>query len=578
MLLELKVENFAIISSLLFMPSSGLNVLSGETGAGKSLIADALAALILGKTDDELIKSSADSAKINGLFTTSGSRRAKINKLLQNKGLSVDAFGQLVLACEIKRAGRSSFRINGDICSRTVMQEVGSLLVDIHGQSDHLSLLNTASHLEILDRFSLSTAQSAEYGEHYKTLKANIEYYKSLQAAAQERIKQADFLTFQLNEIRQARLKDGEEEELTTRKNVLTATDSIKSACFDAYHLLNGERMGNLSVENNTAQAAKTIERLTIKDPSLKELAERLRAAALEISDCAGEIHNYADALEFSPAALEETENRLSIIRALKRKYGIDIAAILKKENDLEKELNTLNTVQQDLQNLRSQIKLQQASLGDLGEKLLKARQGGALALQSKVENELKDLNMPDVLFKVDFMLTIAPNGLPFSDGQHYVYNENGIGAVQFLIKTNPGEDFKPLNKIASTGEMSRFTLALKSALADIDSTPTLVFDEIDIGVGARSGHILGRKIYCIACNRQVICVTHLAQIAAYAQSHFTVRKESADGFTQSNLRQLSGQGVLNELAIMLSGTQSTIKEQAAREVLAEADEYKARG
>ena len=574
MLLELKVDNFAIISSLLFSPSGGLNVLSGETGAGKSLVADALASLILGQTGDEFVKSGAESAKISGLFQTKDARQKQIDNLLQSKGIAPEPDGQIILSCEIKKAGRSSFRINSESCSRSLMQEVGSLLADIHGQSDHLSLLNPHKHLQILDTFSGTTEQAAKFAAGYKTLKEHIEKYRLIQANINERVSQAEFLTFQLNEIKQAKLKEGEEDELSARQKVLSQAESIKNSCFEARGALSGDGFGT-SAESNVAAASALIERLSQKDPSLKELAQRLKEASLEISDCAQSISDYADSLEFSPQALEDTENRLSVIRSLKRKHGGDVASVIQKAEEIEKQLCLLSTSEEDLSALKGQIKESLTLLGSLGEELLKARQKGASRLQGAVETELADLNMASVRFRADFSIEESSNGLPFSDGKRYAYSEDGVGNLQFVAQTNLGEEFKALNKIASTGEMSRFTLALKSALAESEQTPTLVFDEIDIGIGARSGHILGRKIYNISRSRQVICVTHLAQIAAYADDHFSVRKESNDGFTQSNLHHLKCNEIIEELGTMLSGLQSATKEQAAKELINTVEDYK---
>ena len=575
MLLELKVENFAIISSLLFNPSSGLNVLSGETGAGKSLVADALTVLILGQSGEELVKSGTESAKISGLFQTTGVRQQQISILLQSKGIIAETDGQIILSCEIKKSGRSVFRINGESCARSLMQEVGSLLVDIHGQSDHLSLLNTNKHLEILDIFSNTVTQATAFAAAYKMLKEHIDRYRYLQTVISERAAQTEFLAFQLSEIKQAKLTNGEEEELLNRQKILSQAENIKNICAEAQNALSGDTYG-FSTENNVSTAAALIERLSQKDPSLQEVALRLQAAAVEISDCVKTITDYSHHLEFSAQALEETENRLALIRSLKRKHGgVDIAAILDKAQEIERQLTSLSVSQEDLTALKKQIKENLSSLGALGEQLLQERQKGAQRLQQAVENELQELNMGLVRFKVDFALTEVSNGLPFRNGQRYVYNESGVGSVQFLAQTNPGDELKALSKIASTGEMSRFTLALKSVLAQSEQTPTLVFDEIDIGVGARNGHILGRKIYNIARTRQVICVTHLAQIAAYAQSHFRVHKENTESFTQSSLQHLQDEEVLEELGIMLAGTvQSAAKEQTAMELLKTAQDY----
>jgi len=574
MLLELKVENFAIISSLLFCPGSGMNVISGETGAGKSLIADALSALILGQTGEEMVRSGTDNAKITGLFQTNGITQKKTNDLLLSKGLRPETDGQILLSCEIKKSGRSVFRINGEICSRSFIQEIGSFLADIHGQSDHLSLLNATKHLEILDTFCHTSEKAHLFALGYQTLKQNIENYRARQVWLNERSSQIDFLTFQLNEIKHAKLKAGEEEELLTRQKILCQTESLKVSCAEAFQAVNGDGLSHSAV-NNIATAASLIEHLSQKDPSLKGLAQRLLAITVELEDCASTISEYSDHLEFSPQALEEIELRLSQIRLLKRKYGVDVPTILEKACSIEEELTLLSTSKEDLSALREQIKAELSSLGSLGEDLLLERQKGAKKLQQAVQAELADLDMGSVDFKVDFICLEASNGLPFSDTKRYAYNENGVGSVQFMVKTNLGEDFKPLNRIASTGEMSRFTLALKGALSQSGQTPTLVFDEIDIGVGARSGHLLGRKIFDISRERQVICVTHLAQIAAYAQNHFKVHKASSNGVTYSTMRLLKDHEIIEELGIMLSGTQSSVKEMAAKELRQVATDYR---
>ena len=578
MLLEIRVKNLGIIESIDWDLSSGLNVITGETGAGKSLVIDAVETLLEGKVADEVIRHGSDEARIEGVFTLPDNESLlQLRELLAEKGLKSDE-ENLVISCEFKRQGRSIVRVNGQAVTRGVLRQIGRLLIDIHGQSEHLSLLDRKYQLDFLDAYGhtmdLRHSFSAKVTELYKLeqeLKALVEEEKD--AARRE-----EFLSFQLDEIRRAKLRVGEEEELERERNVLSSAEKLKAISYEAYQALCKEDASRASTPalDKLNEALEIMKKLVELDPTLSQQLNYLGEAVYGLEDVARDIRAYSERLEHNPERLEEVESRLELIKNLKRKYGQTIADILSYLEKTEKELESISLSserQAELEKMRAQLK---AEMGQIASELSKARVTAAGKLVTEVKKELQDLNMSQVEFEVSITQEESEEGIPLPGGKTYVFSNEGVDVVEFMASTNPGEPVKPITKIASTGEISRFTLALKGALSEVDNIPVLIFDEIDIGVGGRSGEIIGKKLWVLAQNRQVICVTHLPQIAAFADAHYNVHKYESGTRTVSMLQALEGESRTKEIAVMLAGPQYTeISLSDARAVIQKAHAWK---
>ena len=573
MLLELRVRDFGIIEKIDWQLDSGLNVITGETGAGKSLVIDAVEALLTGKINDMDIRYGAAETFIEAAFCLEEDGTAeKIRSLLADNG--IEAEKTLILSGELRRQGRSTFRLNGRAIARGVLEQVGDLLIDIHGQSEHLSLLNKNSHLNFIDsyahtlslreQFSVKAAELYEIGHELNTL---IEKEK-------ESARQAEFLRFQIEEIRRAELKEEEEEALEKEQIRLVSSEKLKKASYEAYQAIYGDDNTTpySSALEKLNEAIQSLESLSEIDDTLKPQLDCLQEALGGIEEAARDIRKYNEQLEYDPQRLAEVDDRFELIRNLKRKYGDTIASTLGYLSKAESQLEEIGSYEERENDLQERHTLLKSEMGELAARLSKSRKEAAQKLVGVVQNELAELNMSGVIFDISINQSPSQDGLLYPDGNCYVFNRDGADMVEFRTSTNPGEPLKPLEIIASTGEMSRFMLALKSALAEADRIPVLIFDEIDIGVGGRSGDVVGKKLWRLACGRQAICVTHLPQIGAFADSHFSVQKIATGERTMSIIEKLDDNEHLNEMAVMLAGPNYTeATRQSASELIKEA-------
>lgn len=578
MLFELSVKNFGIIEELTWKPTGGLNVITGETGAGKSLVVDAVEALLSGQANEEDIRTDTDEAEIEGLFRLPDYDTAeKLKALLIEKDITPEE-NSLIFSCVFRRQSRTTPRINRQAVPRALLREIGAFLVDIHGQSGHLSLLDNDNHLEFLDSYAHNGKRRREFAEKVSELHRKEQELRDLTVKAGDFSKQTELLNFQIHELRQAELTEGEDSELETELAVLSSAEKLKSTSYEVYSLLSGDDnpVSSSSAIDRLNDALPLLGRMLETDPSLKARFDRLESAAYELAEIAQEVKNYGEGLDYNPERLEEVQSRLELIRTLKRKYGNTIGGILDYLVNAEKELEGLTFSDERIEQLDSEIKQLKIDTGLLADEITRERVKATDLLEESVQQELTDLEMAGVEFRVDINRELDEEGLPLPDGNWYSYSTTGIDDVEFMASTNPGEAMKPLAKIASTGEISRFMLALKCALAEADTIPVLVFDEIDIGVGGRSGEVIGRKLWNLSRTHQVTCVTHLPQIAAFADSHYSVTKANAGDRTVSTIRSLSDEERLNELAEMVSGpdiTESALS--TARELMQRADKWK---
>jgi DNA repair protein RecN (Recombination protein N) len=578
LLLELRVRDFGIIGDIKWNLGKGFNVITGETGAGKSLVIDAVEALLTGRIDEEDIRYGASETYVEGVFVLSEVvNTPQLSGLLADTGLSAGE-DTLVISCELRRRGRSVARVNGHAVSRGLLYQIGCLLIDIHGQSEHLSLFNTEYHLDFLDSYAHTLELRHSFSTKASELYQTEQEIETLAKEEKEIAQHEELLRFQIDEIRQAKLQEGEETELEQERDVISSSEKLKASSYEIYHTLYGEdsTLPSASAIEKLKDAVQAMRKLVELDPSLKQRLAILEEIVPELEEVARDILSYAERMEYDPERLEEIESRLELIRDLKRKYGQSITKILEYLQKAESELEGLSLCLErraELERLRNCIKQE---MGHIAFELSQARSQAARKLATEVINELRDLKMPQVQFEVSIKQKQAQEGIPFADGRAYAFNKGGVDTVEFMASTNLGEPVKPLGKIASTGEISRFMLALKGALSKADNIPVLVFDEIDIGVGGRSGEIIGKKLWALTRNRQVICVTHLPQIAAFADAHYNIQKTVDGNRTLSSLKILEDESRTKELAAMLAGLQYTEASISnARELVQKADSWK---
>ena len=551
MLTELHIQNFAIIDKLDLRFDSGLIILTGETGAGKSIILDAVVMLIGGKADTTFVRTDSDAAFVEGVFHLKGPEKEAVHFILNREELMDDP-NYVVLMREVRKEGRSVARINGRTVNVGLLKELGALLIDIHGQAEHLSLLDPRAHLGLLDRFAEVSRPLGDYRQTYHSLLNLRRELTDLRKAQSDSERRIEMLTYQAEEIESARLKIGEDEELRKERDRLANAESLAENAQEALAVLDEGSPETPAATDLIGQAAQALGALAKIDAGQSELAEQAEVMLDTISDIIHSLRDYLEEIEFNPKRLEDVEERLDLIHSLTRKYGGSISAVTAYGTDVRKQLETITGASERI----NELEMQEAKLL---EKL--ARQGGALSDQRKsaalemgkgIEAELNDLKMQSARFGVDFQVKPDPNGIPMSDGSRIAFDQNGFDRIEFLIAPNPGEGLKPLAKIASGGETSRLMLGLKNVMAKADEVPSLIFDEIDQGIGGRVGMVVGHKLWNLSRSHQVFCVTHLPQLAVFGDQHYQVQKLIDNGRTLTRVEQLDGDARLLELSQML--------------------------
>ncbi len=618
MLLELHIKDFAIIDTLHLHLNRFFNVFTGETGAGKSIIIDAVNALLGGKIGAEFVRAGCERATVEGVFSldtlpapsadwqqldsatdaategtptlfaaldetdneqqgdvNSADARVALATLLGEYGITVED-GHLILSRDIHRSGRTVARINGRALSQQVLQQVASWLVDIHGQSEHMSLLRSEQHVNFLDRYAETLLQrdqlSAKVGE-WRTARKELQ---ALQQNERDQLRRAEFLRFEIEEIEKAELHAGEIEELEAERKVLSNAERLRELCTLIYGSIKGSDVGSDDFKSALDQlrvAQRSIADLVRLDETMTEQAEGLAEAVYHLEDVATSISSYEADIEDNPRRLAEIEERLDLISKLRRKYGFTIEEILQRGAEDQTELETITNRDEIIAELQQQDGQLRHDIGEIAQQLSTRRQKAALSLAASMEEQLNDLNMRRARFQVEMMQVPDENGVPVSINNEaevlYACDATGIDHVQFLIAPNPGEPFKPLAKIASGGETSRLMLALKTILADADATPTLIFDEIDSGISGRSGQVVGEKLWQLTRNHQIICVTHLPQIAAFADTHYNVNKQILDNRTMTIVNELRPEQRVREVAHIMGGNVTEFSMKSAEEMLA---------
>lgn len=581
MLTELKITDFATIESLHLTFDSHFNVLTGETGAGKSIILDAMLMLLGGRGDTTFIRSDCKRASIEAMFTLSDSLQAQVNPLLEAEGLDDELPDRLLLARELRTSGRSFCRVNGRTVNVTLLSKIAAPLIDIHGQHEHLSLMRVSQHQRLIDRYANLGPERSKLAVEVKKLTEVRQALNDLLTNERELARQVDQLSFQVEEIDEADLRAGEEQELEVERTRLANAEQLGQLSGEAYHLLVESRdEEQLCVADLLGQANRVFNHLLKLDDSIADKAELFDALSYQVEELGEFLRDYSEEIEFQPQRLQEVEERLALIFNLKRKYGDSIEEILAYADEARAKLDTITHSETRIAELRQTEEKLRHEIGKQALKLSKARQKAGKKLAQEIVAQLGDLGMPHTRFDVDIRWKDDPEGVYVVDGKKetrtIVCDERGLDRVEFLISPNPGEALKPLVKVASGGETSRVMLALKTALALADDTPTLIFDEIDQGIGGRIGGVVGQKLWKLSSNgrHQVLCVTHLPQIAGYADLHYHVSKKVANNRTQTAVRVLEQEDKINELAQML-GTLSETTRASAREIISQAEMVK---
>ena len=564
MLTELRIENFAIIQKLSLDFSRGLVIFTGETGAGKSIILDALEAVLGGRAETNAIRTGEKRAQIEATFWLDPAIREPVQRLLEAEEL-LDDPEYVTLSREVRNEGRNTARINGRVVTASLQREVGAYLVDIHGQSEHLSLLQVRSHLHLLDSFADLGPQLVDYRESYEQLRAVREQLDRLRQSEQDAARRTDMLTFQIQEIDAAKLRPDEEEELRQERTRLANAESLASHVQNALSLLEDENPEVRGISELLGEVTGSLQSLARIDATTASYLETAETSLTALQDLALELQNYAENIEFNPRALDRIEERIDLITSLKRKYGNSLAEVIAFGERAREELDSITHAEERLAELDAQEGVLLQTLAEKANRLSELRHSAADRMSGLVEVELDDLRMASARFQAAIETRPDDRGLPLPDGSRVAFDSTGYDRVAFMVETNPGEGFKSLVKVASGGETSRLMLALKDVLAKADQVPTLIFDEIDQGIGGRVGMTVGEKLWNLARQHQVMCITHLSQLAAFGDQHYKVTKVMADGRTITDVVPLTGRDRQEELAQMLGpvseGTLHSVEE-----------------
>lgn len=537
MLSQLHIENVAVIEEADLFLAEGLNVLTGETGAGKSILIDSINLALGERVSREIVRTGAKAAHVTALFEAVPER---VRTRLAELGFSCEEDGSLLISREIMADGRGNCRIAGRPSTVSILREIGRMLVNIHGQHDNQTLLSPENHIRYLDLYAGNAADFQAYRDIYQKLRRLRVQLKKLTMDDAERARRVDLLQYQADEIRRANLQAGEEEKLEERRSRIVNAEKIMGAMREALDALQGaeDAEGAEALTHAAADAMGTVSGML---PALAPLAERLQSLRYEMEDCAAELQSRLDDADYDPHGLDAIEERLDAIYKLKSKYGEQTADILAFADKAEEELKTLSSSEERAEELRKTGKTLAAQAKALAVRLTENRRQAARTMEEKIRTELSFLEMPNVRFRVEI------NPLPRLE-------PDGADGVEFLFAANPGVPLRPLAKIASGGEISRVMLAIKNVLADVDDIDTLIFDEIDTGVSGRAAYKIGVKLKQVAASRQIVCITHLAQIAAQAGRHILIEKTVEAGKTFTRLHVLNFDGRKNELARIIGG------------------------
>lgn len=563
MLSLLHIENIALIDGADIAFGPGFNVLTGETGAGKSIIIDAISAVMGERTSRDLIRTGEKAALVTAIF-----RDLPSLPWFEETGTGPDENGELIISRKIQADGKNLCRVNGVPCTVVQLRALGAQLINIHGQHDGQQLLDEACHLQYLDSFSGLVQEREAYGKQYEKLMEIRREIAALKMDEAEKARRVDTLQYQIAELERAQLRPGEEEELAARKAVLRAADQLMAAVEEAYLAVSGDENRD-GAAGLLAEAENALTGVAGLSGELGQLAQSLSELRYAADDAAEQLRDARERFDFSPQELDEVEERLDVLYRLRKKYGATAQDMLDYLSRCQEELNRIVLSDDTVEKLKKRYRGALKALGAQAQELSRRRRQGAGVLKARIEEELQQLDMPKVCFEVEFSPKLGKPPL----------DETGMDEVRFLMSANVGESLKPIAKVASGGELSRIMLALKNVLAENDSIMTLIFDEVDTGVSGRAAGKVAEKMARLSRRCQVLCVTHLAQIAAMSDRHLSVQKGERDGRTFTHVAQLDRGGRKKELARLTGGEHiSPAMLEGAEELLRAAEVYKAGG
>jgi DNA repair protein RecN (Recombination protein N) len=557
MLELLRVRAFAIIEELEVHFAPGFNALTGETGAGKTILVDALHLVLGGRALTDSVRTGAEEAEVQALFRPRDS--SACDARLQALGLPA-AGAELVVRRTVQREGRSRAWVNGALATAAQLQQATRGLLDISGQHEHVGLLDAVLHLDLLDAHAQLAALRAEYAAAFSALAEAERARAQLDSDETARAEKADWLRYQLDELVKADPRPGEDELLAQERRVLAAAEKLRAGAQEAEALL---------AETGVARAAKRLEEMASIDPALQKLAQTVRGASAEVNEAARELARYGSRAGGDPRRLEDIDERLEVLRKISRKHGGTLQSALQRREQMKAELAALENHDEELARRAGEVRKLSAAARALGERLSEKRRAAAAGFSKAVASELSALGMSKSELSVRFS--------PATDGAIEGLGPRGLETAELLLSPNPGEELRPLARIASGGELSRVLLAVKRVLAESDPVDAYLFDEVDAGIGGATADAVGRALAAVAKRRQVICITHLPQIAVFAARHLTVEKEIAKGRTYSRIAAVDGEERVRELARLLSGKTTEVALEHARELLSAAQEPKKR-
>lgn len=557
MLNELHIENIAVIERADISFGRGFNVLTGETGAGKSIVIDSIGAVLGGRVSRELVRRGAEKGTVTAVFDLEGSE-----KWLEDNG--IEAEDELILQRRISADGKSSCRICGMPVTAAQLKELALLLVDIHGQNDGRQLMDESRHREYLDRFGAMDGELKAFGEAYSAYVTTKKELDSLQMDEIEKARLSESLKYQIEELEKAGLKAGEYDALCSRRDLLRNSEKLREAVDQAVELLDGGDDNALSMAQN---AAYYTDRASAISGELEEAAESIRSAAYSLADALETLRDFRDSLDFSPEEYDQLESRISLLNRLERKYGRDEDSLISYLEECRTKLDDIQYSDERCAKLEKQLKERAALCRKTAKQLSEKRREAAAELEKRIVGQLRELNMPSVRFAVEFTPLETEEG----------FDSTGADRIRFIMSANAGEELGRISRVASGGELSRIMLAMKNVFAENDPVSTMIFDEIDTGVSGIAAQRVGEKLFYVSLGKQVMCVTHLPQIAAMADNHYLISKAERNGRTYTAVSRLDLEGRKRELARLHGGDNITpLTLASAQEQLEAADRYKA--
>ena len=559
MLVRLEIRDFAVISNVVFEPGKGLNVISGETGAGKSLIVDAISLILGAKASRTLIRTGSPSCFAEAVFDCTNLNDSEFNKILEDNGIE-DNDGMLIISRTVYDSGKSVARVNGTGVTNSILRDISSRLVDIHGQHDTQAIFDESTHVKLLDRFAGDKCISLgkDYLRSLQEFKDLVVRIKEISSSPDYLERRRDYLEFAVNEIEAAGFKDGEEETLFETKKNISQNEAMFTSLTNAAGYLSSDSSYQ-SPSQAVSQASRELLKASQNDASLKDIAERAQALALDLDALTSDLDKILSDNNYDENLRERTEQRIGLLYELKAKYGTTIAEINKFAEDSKVELDSIEKNKDILQDLKKQRSVKEKELLKIAEDLSSERKVYAAKLEKAITKELADLEMPNAVFEVSFVRREKSK----------FFSLSGIDDISFKFSANPGQEVRPLSAIVSGGEASRIMLAVKNVLSRVDLIPTLIFDEIDTGVSGKASLAIANKLKAISEAHQVLCVTHTAQIAAASDKGFVLTKKVVSGNTETICTEISGDSKVKEVSRLLSGSDSDSSLRLAEDLIA---------